>query len=289
MKIPTLDQLTDAIERVADELQNVDLSDYLTKAEASDTFLSKLSLVEFGASNAENNGTAGIVPAPPATPTYKVLTSLGWRALDTDTPIAIDTAPITTGVLTYDGTAKTPNWLYYDPVELQIGGVYQNQINAGTYQASFTPIGSVSWINGTQETIFVNWTINKAACPATLSNATGNVNVGSTSTFTVNRLGDGVITATSNNTEIATVEVNGTNIFVTGQALGTAIITVNVAEGTNHLAADTLTCIATVQKMPLNLSATITGNVPYNGTGIISIQGNLGGGAVTAISSDPLR
>lgn len=46
MKLSTLEQLTDAVERIASKLDSqessqVDLSNYLTKAEASNTFLTK--------------------------------------------------------------------------------------------------------------------------------------------------------------------------------------------------------------------------------------------------------
>jgi len=60
--------------------------------------------------------------------------------------------------------------------------------------------------------------------------------VGYTGSFTVDRAGDGAITATSSDTGVATVSVSGTTVTVTNVSEGSATITVKVGEGTNHLA-----------------------------------------------------
>jgi|GEM_PF-2962366 len=60
--------------------------------------------------------------------------------------------------------------------------------------------------------------------------------VGNTGSFTVDRAGDGAITATSSDTGVATVSVSGTTVTVTNVSEGSATITVKVGEGTNHLA-----------------------------------------------------
>ena len=57
-----------------------------------------------------------------------------------------------------------------------------------------------------------------------------------TKTFTVTRVGDGAISVRSSNTSVATVNVSGNVVTVTGQGAGSAAITVQVEEGTSHLA-----------------------------------------------------
>ena len=57
-----------------------------------------------------------------------------------------------------------------------------------------------------------------------------------TQTITVTRVGDGAISVRSSNTSVATVNVSGNVVTVTGQGAGSAAITVQVEEGTSHLA-----------------------------------------------------
>lgn len=52
----------------------------------------------------------------------------------------------------------------------------------------------------------------------------------------VTRAGDGAITVQSSDPAVAEAELNGTTITVTAKGNGNAVITVNVAEGTNHTA-----------------------------------------------------
>lgn len=225
-----------------------DLSDYLTKTEASDTYLEK-----------------------------SVWQSAGISTVN---------LPSQSGTITYDGTAKTPTWLNYDPLKLQISGDYQNKTNAGTYQTGFKPISPYTWSNGNQNIQNTSWTIGKAVGSLSLSAESGAVNIDATKTFTVNRAGDGVITVTSSNSNIATASVNGNTVTITGKAVGSATITVKVAEGTNHFAPADKTFAVTVTKIPLNLSASISSAVTYNLTGTITLNGNAGGGAVTATSAN---
>ena len=44
--------------------------------------------------------------------------------------------PVQNGVLTYDGTGKTPSWTGYDPSKMTISGT-TNGVNAGSYSARF--------------------------------------------------------------------------------------------------------------------------------------------------------
>ena len=87
----------------------------------------------------------------------------------------------------------------------------------------------------------MSWIIDKA--PGSLSldkNEMSFDTPGTSDTAAVTRTGDGTVTAISSDTGVATVNVNvkGTIVEVKVVASGTATITVNVAEGTNHTVPD---------------------------------------------------
>lgn len=76
------------------------------------------------------------------------------------TPPVIVNVPTQSGTLTYSGSAKTPTWNGYDATQLLIGGT-TSATNAGTYTATFTPQGNVTWSDGTSSPKSVTWTIAK--------------------------------------------------------------------------------------------------------------------------------
>ena len=76
-----------------------------------------------------------------------------------------------------------------------------------------------------------------------------------TGVVTVNRAGDGAISAVSSNTAVATVSVSGTEITVTSTGKGgTATVTVSVAESTYHLAPADVTCRVICNFTPVNFA-----------------------------------
>ena len=254
MKVTTINQLENSIER----LSNVIDDTYVKKSDNISVDLSA----------------------------YQTTAQADAKYLEKTALNIISAVPSQSGSITYDGTSKTPSWLNYDSSKLQISGDFQNKTNAGTYPVSFKPISPCTWADGTQDTKNATWNIGKATGSLSLSAETGSVNIDSTKTFTVNRAGDGAITVTSSNSNVATVSVSGNTVTITGNAAGSATITVKVAAGTNHFAPADKTFAVTVTKIPLNLSASISGTVTYNLTGTINISGNLGGGAVTATSAN---
>ena len=146
---------------------------------ALDNKLDASSWKPFGYSDENSAGTAGYVPAPPATSDTKVLTNTGWaNAPQSSSVIFLPNVPTQTGSITYDGTPKTPTWKDYDSEKLQISGDYENITNAGTYQAGFTPMGIYTWMNGTQEVKYGEWVIHKAVGSATLSANSGTITEG---------------------------------------------------------------------------------------------------------------
>lgn len=147
---------------------------------------------------------------------------------------SITNVPTQGDSLTYTGSAQSPTLNNYDSAELTLGGTTSGT-NAGSYNATVTPKSGYQWSDGTTTAKTVTWTIGKAAGSLSLSASSLALN-GTTPTgsITVTRAGDGAISATSNNTNVATVSVSGNKVNVTAIAEGNATITVKVAAGTNH-------------------------------------------------------
>ena len=75
--------------------------------------------------------------------------------------LTIQAMPTQSGSLTYTGSTQSPTWKGYDSNMMTIGGVTSG-INAGTYTATFTPVGKYVWTDGTQEAKSASWTIGRA-------------------------------------------------------------------------------------------------------------------------------
>lgn len=71
-----------------------------------------------------------------------------------------------------------------------------------------------------------------------VESATANVEKGKTATVAFTTTSTGAVTATSNKTDIATVDVEGENIVITGVAAGTATITVSQASDETYAAGE---------------------------------------------------
>ena len=167
----------------------------------------------------------------------------------------VATAPTQSGSLTYTGSVLTPQWSNYDPAKLTLGGE-SSGVNAGSYNATFTPTGNYQWSGGGTGPQTVQWTIGKAAGSLSLNPQTLTLNSATKSgTITAVRAGDGTVTAESNATGVASVSVSGNTVTVTGKSYGTAVITVHVAAGTNYTAPAPKTCNVTVNVFDDSLSA----------------------------------
>lgn len=75
--------------------------------------------------------------------------------------ITIPSLPVQSGSLTYNGSEQSPSWSNYDPEQLTISGVTP-VVNAGSYNARFTPKPGYQWWDGTTGFKTVEWTIRKA-------------------------------------------------------------------------------------------------------------------------------
>ena len=155
-------------------------------------------------------------------------------------------APSQSGTLTYNGSAQSPVWSGHDAAKLTIGGTTSGT-NAGSYNATFTPVSNYQWSDGSTAAKTVAWSIGKAAGSSSLNKSSLALSTGTMSgTISVTRAGNGAVSASSSNTNVATVSVSGTTVTVTAKAKGTATITVKVAEGTNHTAPANRTCSVSV-------------------------------------------
>lgn len=154
--------------------------------------------------------------------------------------------PAQSGSLTYTGSEQSPVWSGYDNTKLTMGGTTSGT-NAGSYNATFTPVSNYQWSDGTTAAKTVTWSIGKAAGSSSLNKSSLALSTGTMSgTISVTRAGDGAVSASSSNTNVATVSVSGTIVTVTAKAKGTATINVKVAAGTNHTAPTDKTCSVSV-------------------------------------------
>lgn len=159
---------------------------------------------------------------------------------------AISAVPSQSGSLTYTGSSQSPSWSGYDSAKMTLGGTTTG-INAGSYNATFTPKANYRWSDGSTGAKTVAWSIGKAAGSLSLSPTSLSItgSSGTTKTIAVTRAGNGAISASSSNTSVATVSVSGTTVTVTLKGSGSATITVSVAAGTNHNAPSSKTCSMT--------------------------------------------
>lgn len=159
----------------------------------------------------------------------------------------ISTAPTQSGSPVYTGSSQSPSWNNYNSAQLTIGGI-TSAINAGAYEATFTPTANYEWSDGTTEARSVEWTIGKAAGSLSISPASLTLDsTNPTGAINVSRAGNGTISAVSSDESVATVSVSGTVVTVksVNSTNGTADITIKVSAGTNHTAPANKVCKVT--------------------------------------------
>lgn len=202
------------------------------------------------------NGTTYYISFFPETTDGGINTSTSQRTTGTANRITIASVPSQSGTLTYTGSELTPSWSNYNTTYMTIGGTTKGT-NAGDYTATFTPTTNYRWSDGTTTAKSVTWSIGKAAGSLSLSTSSVTLNTSNlTKTVTVTRAGDGAITATSNNTSVATASVSGNTITIShvNKTTGSATITVKVAAGTNHTAPSNKTITVTAQFVSATLN-----------------------------------
>ena len=179
---------------------------------------------------------------------------------------SLTAVPQQSGTPKYDGNPKTPAWdASYDPVKMTVN--VESKIHAGTnYSASFTPTANYQWWDGSTGPKTAVWAIGKGDNTVTTSPASLTLNkTNRTVTLTASRLGNGLITASSSNTSVATIgNINQTTgeivVNSVNDTTGTAVITVNVAEGDDYLA-------PAAQTVPVNAKFVTIYGVEWDWTG----------------------
>lgn len=150
----------------------------------------------------------------------------------------------------YSGSTHSPVWNNYDSAKLSISGATSG-INAGSYDAIFTPTSNYCWMDGTEDSKTVTWIIEKAPGSVSVSPTSLNITSDSpNSTVTVTKLGNGAVTATSSNTAIATASVSGNSVTVKGVGTGSCTITIKTSDN-NYLEASA-TVAVTMKKYTNN-------------------------------------
>lgn len=151
--------------------------------------------------------------------------------------IKVSAVPTQSGTLTYNGASQSPTLSGYDATKMTLSGT-QMATNAGSYtmQASLKD-DKYEWPDGTTTAKTVNWSIDKKAGSFTKDKTSIQITTNKKSdTITITRDGTGAISASSNNTQVATTSVSGNVVTVTGVKSGNCVITINVAADTNHTA-----------------------------------------------------
>lgn len=151
--------------------------------------------------------------------------------------IKVSAVPTQSGTLTYNGASQSPTLSGYDATKMTLSGT-QSATNAGSYtmQASLKD-DKYEWPDGTTTAKTVNWSIGKKAGSFTKNKTSIQITTNKKSdTITITREGTGAISASSNDTQVATTSVSGNVITVTGVKSGNCVITINVAADTNHTA-----------------------------------------------------
>lgn len=151
--------------------------------------------------------------------------------------IKVSAVPTQSGTLTYNGASQSPTLSGYDATKMMLSGT-QSATNAGSYtmQASLKD-DKYEWPDGTTTAKTVNWSIGKKAGSFTKDKTSIQITTSKKSdTITITREGTGAISASSNDTQVATTSVSGNVVTVTGVKSGNCVITINVAADTNHTA-----------------------------------------------------
>lgn len=151
--------------------------------------------------------------------------------------IKVSAVPTQSGTLTYNGASQSPTLSGYDATKMTLSGT-QSATNAGSYtmQASLKD-DKYEWPDGTTTAKTVNWSIGKKSGSFTKDKTSIQITTNKNSdTITITREGTGAISASSNNTQVATTSVSGNVVTVTGVKSGNCVITINVAADTNHTA-----------------------------------------------------
>lgn len=184
---------------------------------------------------------------PEGLETVTLSLSVTGNSVSVSVPVTVERGvvqlPAQSGSLVYTGSELSPEWSGFDPDKLSISGA-TSAVNAGSYTAVFTPSAQYCWPDGSISALSVPWTISKAAGSLSIEPESLSLTAASPeASISVSRAGDGEISAVSADSSVAAATVSGSEVIVTaGDSAGEVQITISVAEGTNHLAPQSVSC-----------------------------------------------
>ena len=171
--------------------------------------------------------------------------------------------PTVSGSLTYNGQAQSPTLTGYDAGKMILSGD-TSATNAGSYTAVVTPTAQYKWADGSTEAKDIQWSIAKATPSITFDPESVSLDTSTTSQeVAVGYTGDGVLSAQSNNSGVATVSLSGNMLTVDGVDTGSTTITVSASEGTNYTAASASLSVAVQFAIIIPVVPTQSGSLTY--------------------------
>ena len=173
--------------------------------------------------------------------------------------------PTVSGSLTYNGQAQSPTLTGYDAGKMILSGD-TSATNAGSYTAVVTPTAQYKWADGSTEAKDIQWSIDKATPSITFDPESVSLDTSTTSQeVAVGYTGDGVLSAQSNNSGVATVSLSGNMLTVDGVDTGSTTITVSASEGTNYTAVSASLSVAVQFVITIPVVPSQKGTLTYNG------------------------
>ena len=116
---------------------------------------------------------------------FEITTEGYYKDLELSAAVVVESLPTQSGTLTYTGQAQSPSWTNYDANTLTISGD-TSKVNAGTYQATFTPKAGCTWWDGTATGKQASWSIGRATVQVPTANQDTLAYTGSTQSPTFN-------------------------------------------------------------------------------------------------------
>lgn len=173
--------------------------------------------------------------------------------------------PTVSGSLTYNGQTQSPTLTGYDADKMVLSGDTSGT-NAGSYTAVVTPTAQYKWADGSTEAKDIQWSIDKATPSITFDPTSVSLDTSTTSQeVAVGYTGDGVLSAQSNNSGVATVSLSGNMLTVDGVDTGSTTITVSASEGTNYTAVSASLSVAVQFVITIPVVPSQKGTLTYNG------------------------
>lgn len=153
--------------------------------------------------------------------------------------LVVPTVPSQNGTLTYNGTSQTPEWDNYDQSKMTVS--VNGQIDAGTYDATFTLDEDYCWSLEDNDPKVVQWTIDQKVGVVTVDPSTVVLDEDNlTGSFTIGGEYDGTISIEVDaGDNLFTAQLDGTTVNITcgeEQNTGSGTITVKCTEGKNYTA-----------------------------------------------------